>query len=233
MQKNVDLALIESRAEHSAAMIQQYDLKNRRKFPYVPTRVIDDFFETPSAVRSFALQQEFHKSIDSTFPGERTTYLNILDDHLFTVFAKKLLDNLPGINGFSKLTATFHSIDETYGNGWVHDDEPKYNVVGVVYLNPNPPPNSGTILYKDQFDPKAGEFLEYFKKDVLFANKEERKQLVEIRNKQRSMFTPTTIVENVFNRCVIYDPRTWHSPDHFFGKNREDARLTLVFFAEL
>jgi hypothetical protein len=67
--------------------------------------------------------------------------------------------------------------------------------------------------------------------DVLLANNEEREKHKKYRKEQREHFTPTTIIEHVFNRCIIFDPRTWHSADTFFGKNKNDTRLTQVFFA--
>ena len=52
------------------------------------------------------------------------------------------------------------------------------------------------------------------------------------RDKQRSCFTPSINVDNVFNRCVMFDPKTWHSADNFFGTTLDDSRLTLVFYAQ-
>ena len=98
--------------------------------------------------------------------------------------------------------------------------------------NKNPPLDSGTTLYNDQYDPDADQYRELFKQDVLSTNIETRNKLSSARDEQRSKFRPNMIIENVYNRCIIYDPRTWHSPNNFFGKTREDARLTLVFFAQ-
>jgi hypothetical protein len=223
---------IDERAHISAKLIKDRDLKNRRKFPYIPTKVIDNFFEAPAGWRAFALDQEYHRSQDGTWPGERTKTLNELDPEMFEIFAKKILENSPDFVGFTNLVAQFHLIDETFGKGWVHDDDPLLNLVGVVYLNKNAPLDTGTTLYKDKYDKSADQYREYFKQDVLVASAEGRKKLAKIRDEHRSKFTPNLKIENVFNRCVIYDPRTWHSPDNFFGTTRETSRLNLVFFAQ-
>ena len=223
---------IDQRSQASASLIKKYNLKDRKKYPFIPTKIIDNFFETPAGWRAFALDQNFERSMDGTWPGERTNSLDQLDMDMFEIFAKKLLDNLPEFIGFTNLRASFHIIDETFGKGWVHDDDPTLNVVGVVYLNKNPPLDSGTTLYNDQYDPDADQYRELFKQDVLSTNIETRNKLSSARDEQRSKFRPNMIIENVYNRCIVYDPRTWHSPNNFFGKTREDARLTLVFFAQ-
>lgn len=230
--ESVNLKKIDERSMTSAYLIKTYDLKNRRKFPHLPTRIIDNFFEAPAAWRAFALAQEFHKSKDGTWPGLRTDFLNAIDDSMFETFAKKLLDNLPGFAGFSSLKASFHLIDDSYGQGWVHDDDPTYSAVGVVYLNKNAPIGSGTTIYSDKYDPDADTYRQYANQDLLFADTDQRTALEEKRKEQRNKFKPNLIIENVFNRCIIYDPRAWHSPNNFFGKTKEDSRLTLVFFGK-
>jgi hypothetical protein len=57
-----------------------------------------------------------------------------------------------------------------------------------------------------------------------------REEFTKYRNEQLSWFKETAEVENVYNRAVIFDPRTWHTANNFFGTTREDTRLTLVYF---
>jgi hypothetical protein len=223
---------IDQRALASASLIRTYELKNRRKHPYIPTRVIDNFFEAPAAWRAFALQQEYKRSPDGTWPGERTRPLNELDEEMFEVFAKKILENSPDFRGFTNLVAQFHICDETFGKGWVHDDDPTLDLVGIIYLNKNAPVGSGTTLYDDKYDIEADKYRELFKQDVVESTKESRAKFEKYRDEHRKFFKPNMRIENMFNRCVFYDPRLWHSPDNFFGTTKDDARLTLVFFAQ-
>jgi hypothetical protein len=230
--RNINIDLINSSAEISAERIKQYDLKNRKKHQYFPTKVIDNFFEAPSLWRKLALNAECSQSTDGTWPGIRSTFLNDIDEEAFELLARSLLKYMPGYRGFTNLWTTFHFIDESYGKGWVHDDDPELTVSGLIYLNPTAPLGTGTTLYKDQYDHSADKYNKLFKQDVLFAEKEERKALEKYREDQRNCFTPSMTIENVYNRCIMFDPRVWHSPNNFFGTSKEDSRLTLVFFAK-
>ena len=53
----IDIDTIENTSINSSQKIQQFDLKNRKKFPRFPTTVIDDFFQEPLMWRNLALQQ--------------------------------------------------------------------------------------------------------------------------------------------------------------------------------
>lgn len=198
--------------------------------PYVPTIVVDDFFETPSLWRHFALSQEFFKGERGTWPGLRTSMLHDLSTELYNILEYKLLQYLPQFKKFHKIESTFQIIDETYGNGWVHDDNPEHTVAGVIYLNENPPLNTGTTIYLDGHEVNADHYTQLFIDDVMSTNPEDRVKFAKYRNEQRARFTSCTNVDNHWNRCIIFDPRSWHSADNFFGTTKDDSRLTLVFF---
>ena len=198
--------------------------------PYIPTVIIDDFFETPSLWRHFALSQQFFKGERGTWPGLRTDMLNIINPELYQVLEYKLLQHLPQFKRFKKIESTFQIIDGTYGNGWVHDDNPEHNVAGLIYLNEKAPVGSGTTLYLDSVDFDAENYTQMFVDDVTVSDAEDRKKFQKYRDDQRSKFISSTNIDHFWNRCIIFDPRTWHSADNFFGSTLEDSRLTLVFF---
>jgi hypothetical protein len=127
----------------------------------------------------------------------------------------------------------FQIIDETWGTGWVHDDDPKLHLAGVIYLNPESPIESGTTIYNDQSDFNGEEFSKLFMEDVFSENSTERSKFEKYRIDQRSHFTANTLIGNIYNRCIIFDTRNWHSADNFFGKDKTDARLTQVFFCKI
>jgi len=204
--------------------------KDRINRPFIPTIVVDNFFESPSLWRHFALNQEFYKGERGTWPGIRTGMLKDLSTELYEILEFKLLQQLPQFKRFSKIESTFQLIDETYGNGWVHDDNPEHNVAGIIYLNEDAPLNSGTTLYVDEVDINADNYTQMFIDDVMSTDPALRAQFKKYRNEQRSKFTPATEIDFQWNRCVMFDPRTWHSADNFFGTTKEDSRLTLVFF---
>jgi hypothetical protein len=194
--------------------------------------VFDNFYENPDLWREFALSLEFYKGDRGSWPGLRSEFLNKLNPNLFKFFSDKMMFILKdyGYTEFIELQTTFQLIDETYGRGWVHDDDPKFTVAGVIYLSPDAPEGSGTTLYSDQTDFNGEFYSEIFMKDVLVANEEERLQYDKYRTDQIAHFTRTTEIGHVYNRCIIFDPRTWHSADNFFGKDKQDTRLTQVFF---
>lgn len=219
--------------EHSHNMIKSQNLKDPFLYPYLPTMVVDNFYENPELWRDYALELEFYKGNRGSWPGVRSDFLQNLNQELFLLLSKKLLYLLQpyGYTQFLELQTTFQLIDETYGEGWVHDDDPHFTVAGLIYLNPQAPIGSGTTLYSHQTDFNGKLYSEIFMNDVLIATDEEREKHAKYRKEQRGHFTPTTTIESVFNRCIIFDPRTWHSADTFFGREKTNTRLTQVFFA--
>lgn len=219
--------------ERSRDLIMSKNLKDPFLYPYLPTIVIDNFYENPDLWREFALDLDFYKGNRGSWPGLRSDFLHNLNPNLFDLVSKKLMYTLHqyGYTNFLELQTTFQLIEESYGEGWVHDDDPHFTVAGLIYLNEDAPIGSGTTLYSSQSDFNGELYSEIFMNDVLLANNEEREKHKKYRKEQREHFTPTTIIEHVFNRCIIFDPRTWHSADTFFGKNKNDTRLTQVFFA--
>jgi hypothetical protein len=219
----------------SSKLIQTRDLKNRFIYPFFPTIVVDNFYQDPDLVRKFALDQEFFKGERGSWPGIRTELLHRIDNDFFKVFSKKMWELIKpyGFMDIVELQTGFQLIDETYGRGWVHDDDPSMTVAGVVYLSPNSIEGSGTTIYNDAPDFNGEVYSELFMNDVLVASAEERAQFAKYRAEQVSHFKPNTIVDNVYNRLVLFDSRCWHSADNFFGTTKEDTRLTQVFFIKL
>ena len=196
--------------------------------PLIPTKIIDDFFETPHMVREFALQQEYYKGDRGTWPGIRTKYIQDLNQELYDVLEFNLLKYVNKYNSFSKIEATFQAIGGAWGQGWVHDDNPEHDVAGVVFLNPDPPQDTGNTVYANSSDINADHYIPMFQEDM--DPDFDHSKLEKYRLEQRALFKPAVTAENKFNRCIMFDPRCWHSADNFFGETLEDSRLTLVFF---
>lgn len=198
----------------------------------IPIITIDDFFETPTLVRDFALKQEFFKGDRGNWPGLRTKFIDELDNKFFHTFAAKLMSFLPKqYTTFTNLEAGFQLIDESYGSGWVHDDDIKYNVAGLVYLNPETiRQGCGTTYYDYSMDVNGETYAKMFRDEVNADDPEERDKYRKYREEHRNKWVPNVVVENRFNRCNIFNSKVWHSANNFFGTTRETSRLTLVFF---
>jgi hypothetical protein len=198
-----------------------------------PTVTIDKFFETPNQVRSWALSLEFFKGDRGNWPGFRTDLLHELDPEFHSLVCTKIIKHTD-YNYFSKFDISFQIIDESWGQGWVHRDPREFNVVGVIYLTPNPPLGNqyGTIIYDDPENFNSDEKI--FIEDVNELDSEKRKLWNNERIKYNNHFRQNTIVENRYNRCIIFDARQWHSAGNFFGQegNVETSRLTAVFFGD-
>jgi hypothetical protein len=221
------------RDQVSSSRISSLNLKDRFTYPYLPTMVIDNFYEEPDLVREYALDLEFYKGNRGSWPGVRTKLLHEFDQQTLDIFGKKLLVYLKdyGYTGFDELQSAFHSTPESYTRGWVHDDDPKLNVAGVVYLNKEAAMGTGTTIYEDKNDFDGSKYAQAFMEDVLDVSAEEKQKFNKLREQQVAEFKKTITMESVFNRCIIFDTRNWHSPENFYGTTVEDARLTQVFFA--
>jgi len=181
----------------------------------------DRFFENPNKIRKYALQQTYYSSNDdpnnANYPGHRTDFLNLLNDDLFKEFSGNLY-NILGLKPDrpSFIHSFFQYTTQADGNSWVHRDNLYFNPthVGLVYLTPNPPPCSGTVLYT----PKD---LSEYKKDHMDNSGDVKDYNVK------------HIFDNEYNRAVVYDPQEFHKSDTYFGDNRFDSRLFIVFFVRV
>lgn len=167
-----------------------------------PIKVIDNFFEAPSLWRHYALKQEYNNE-NADWPGVRSRTLNELNLKLFNSFASKIITHTHNSRYFSFLKINFVSVDSSYSFGKVHQDDPQYNISGIIFLNKEPLPKSGISFFHKTAEPYKEE---------------------------RDLFKKNMTVENVFNRCVMFSPDKWHAADSYFGNTLEDSRLTINFF---
>jgi hypothetical protein len=194
-----------------------------------PTIVIDNFFETPNQVREWALSLNFYKGNRGNWPGYRTDLVHLLDENFHELVCRKIIKHT-SFNNFKQFDISFSLCNESWESGWIHTDPKEFNVVGLVYLSPNPPTDKeyGTIIYDTPTNYMPTN--ELFVDDV---NQEDpNKRQTAARLTHNSNFTASQTIENRFNRCLIFDARQWHSGGNFFGSpdNKREQRLTMVFF---
>lgn len=99
---------------------------------------------------------------------------------------------------------------------WIHTDH-ENTYAAVVYLTPNPLEGSGTGFFKNK---KTGEEYQYDSNFVM-----PKKECTKFDN-----WELVDYVENVYNRCVIFNAKRFHSATKYFGTIPEDSRLFQVFF---
>jgi hypothetical protein len=195
----------------------------------IPTTIIDNFFESPELIRNYALSLDFSKD-SGNYPGVRTDKINEVNKKLFHLVLNKVYSVFFGVNDKVKITGdiTFQLINDYFENGWFHKDSTRSHIAGVVYLNPQAPLNGGTLIGQSI---KECNIEDIKVRDDFYNNKNvDLEQYRQIRDNFNACFEDTLIVNNVFNRALIYDSQKFHRENKFFGKTKEDSRLTLVFF---
>ena len=179
----------------------------------------ENFFSNADEVRKFALSQKFYNCKDhpteGNWPGIRTEYYHLLNEDMYYQFTSRLYELMGWDNNKDTyFEAMFQLCTASDGNSWIHNDKmtQRFTHVGMVYLTPNPKPNSGTIIYdlKENVDTDSQDFI---------TNEGDPKN-----------FNVNSIITNEYNKCIMYDPKSWHKSDTYFGSDIYDGRLTLVFF---
>jgi len=197
--------------------------------------VIDNFLADPNLVRKQALLCNYFNNLelDSTFPGKRTKLLNEINpDYNGFLFNKltKLIYNITESSYSVDLKSYFQLVSEAYGRGWAHQDT-NVDIAGVLYLNPEPPIDSGTEFYrlKDNQTP-ISDYSDIKKQFVL--NNISYEQAENALNKNNQQYELTDYISNKYNRLILY-PGNWvHCARNYFGHTDEDSRLTQVFFMQ-
>ena len=126
--------------------------------------IIDDFFSNPDFVRKIALDATFytkdnHPGNIGHFPGYRTNYINEWNDDLYRLMLNAQISCVEKLLNH-KLSEKFTEYWTKFSFSWTDKNTPiqehrdftdNWNGFtnfygGVIYLTPNPPENSGTIL---------------------------------------------------------------------------------------
>jgi hypothetical protein len=198
-----------------------------------PVTILENFYEDPNAVRTFALSQKYQfrhqmKNAGYVFPGGRTKDISLINKPLFEKVSNKIISLFHNPEHELmrwKITTSFQSVSEDYGRGVIHTDS---NTVfaAVLYLSPDAPLDSGTSLYKTnkQFDEER---YEWFLK-----NNDKRFDAGQkiMDTSYHAMFDEIVTVNNIYNTLIVYEGRHFHAANRFFGKTLKDSRLAQVFF---
>ena len=168
--------------------------------------IIDDFLDNPDEIRNFLIESKTSFRRTGSYPGKRTPPVdNIVYKNMIV---EKLHKVLPFKIKMKPLSFSFQlclSGDET----WVHVDPSDWT--GVLYLTPNAPIESGTLLFKADNE------------SMMKIRSEEKHQLdIDL----------TAAISNVYNRLVLFRGSEIPHRSNMtgFGDCLENGRLTQVFF---
>lgn len=207
----------------------------------LPIITTDNFFHNPYEWRQLALFiQDWHQDDKGMWPGKRSKHLSeVYPNKVFELkyMLEEILPNyiIRQTGGLSYLECRFQSISSKWGSGWIHEDKMEdIDFAGVVYLDEHPQDNSGTSIY--EFLGESTDILFDKKytnhKSEIYIDTDRHSEIEYIKEMRKPFFKESAKIENVFNRCTLYDARYWHAANKYYGETLEDSRLTLVFFGK-
>jgi len=171
--------------------------------------IIDDFLDDPDEIRNFLIDNKVPFEIKGPYPGQRTPPV---DNQLYkNMIVKKLHEVLPFKIKMYPLSYAFQ-LCLSSDKSWIHVDPSDWT--GVLYLTPNPPIESGTLLFKAD-----DETMEIVRK-----NRKEESPMINC--------TVDSAIGNVYNRLVLWRGKEILHKSNLagFGDCLENGRLTQVFF---
>jgi hypothetical protein len=203
-----------------------------------PVCVIDDFYTDPYEVREFALRQKFYPNTDARWPGARSKKIDILDDSLYHHFCNKILSIFYDMNdisqydietSFQKIKPFHHDKFNKINRGFIHQDTTFFG--GVVYLDLDSEERTGTSIYTSKnkwwYPSGLDNYSNHLKIKSYSGNKLTDKDISDW-DESRNCYYESIRVENIFNRCLLFDGNNHHGVP-FFGSSE---RLTQVFFVK-
>lgn len=174
--------------------------------------IIDNFLPDPMKEREFALNQEF--PVTGNYPGTRSNgFETDVDKKMFETILGKKITYWPvkGYNGcYQYCTKDMKS--------WIHRDQTKCSA--MIYLTPNPPPNTGTKTFVHK---KTGTTFE----------KDNINKILDNDSYNMDAWNVCDVIENKFNRLVIFQGIYSHMSADYFGDCKENARLFKIFFFDV
>lgn len=202
-----------------------------------PVVVVDNFFDDPDKVRQLALSMDYTPDERGTYPAVRSEKLHINHPAFFDSVCRKILSLYYDLsyqgNINWKVNMSFQKVNKSFKSGWIHMDSPAV-MSCIIYLNPNPAPNSGTSIYRLKKDVLVHDRSFNDAKEQAYLGNIPMENVEEARLANNNQYDEVIKVHNSYNRLVAFDASVPHGALDFFGKDDEDTRLTLaVFFHEL
>lgn len=199
-----------------------------------PISCVDNFYSNPDKVRDYALSLEYGK-VQGNFPGERSEYLDVVNQNFFHSFCKRLFSVYFDFYYTTvkwEVSTNFQKIyphsNPLLNTGWQHVDT-EFIAAGLIYLNKESYLDSGTSFYRMKKENEYDDLDYNIRNDFYGGKKISDEEYLDHLNKHGSKFEKTLEVKNVYNRMIIYDSDTFHKESSFYA-NEFEPRLTQVFF---
>lgn len=184
-------------------------------------KVFDNFYENPMSLRQWALLQDF--TVSGNYPGLRTKAFPFENwkTHLEHLMGFKI-DTEKWNEGSSN--GAFQSVPQE-ATTWVHSDN-AWEYSAIIFLNPYAPPNTGTSFYEHR---ETGS-KQWSEEHAWINTIDTEHNSNNSESCRDDVWRRTDTIQNVWNRCLIFKGKLWHSADDYFGWDLESNRLTQTFF---
>lgn len=224
--KNISIVLDDGSVLDNIGTLEKWYIKHSSFGQINPEIIIvDNFYKDPDAVRNFAINNlsfnpsGYHKGCRTQrfiLDGTKEKFENILN--------KKIINwEYPG-----------------YANGCfqfcVESDPIVYHVdqqmfAGIVFLTPDAPLDSGTLTFKSK---KTGRFKysksEIDQKDFLSSFTDDTGNVNFYSNTNLELVDR---MANIYNRLVLFEARSIHAAEKYFGTTINNSRLFHIFFFDI
>lgn len=197
--------------------------------------ILDNFLDETDVVLNFMQSVNFSPSPRFNFPGERSDLFHYINPDLQAKITTKLfsiLQELQDLHIVMSFQRIFAQENSYLNEGWVHTDGgPKYS--GILYLNENPDSSTGTTFCEPKivsYDPNANLKLRnfYYKQFYNTPKSVDVNTYLQAKHNHNSRFTTKHVIENKFNRLVLFPSDIPHKQNSF-GQNNY-IRYTMVIF---
>jgi len=180
--------------------------------------VVDNFYKDPDGIRNYTING-FNFESSQWHKGQRSHEKLIVEgtkEKFEELLGKKITNWNYNYNGVFQFCVAQDSL--VY-----HCDTQQY--AGMVFLTPDAPPESGTSFFRSRLTGKTR-----FEK---WENNGTKEYDITFQNGNYYDKTKLELIDkvgNVYNRLVIFDARTIHAANEYFGDNKFNSRYFHMFF---
>lgn len=200
--------------------------------------IIDNFLDNPF---KFILESKKHiKIFNNIRKAQNYPGIKVSPSEETRFILKNKIEKVLNVQNIICDEINYQFIDKNFVTGIPHNDVSKYTT--ILFLNPNPPKNSGVELYKKMNDYTNDLYFNQMnsclrQKEIFFSKKQKSifdkikyKYAVNKFKSQLETQGERTKISNVFNRMVIFDCDIVHCAQEYFGDDYNNCRLTLTGF---